>query len=271
MESTGAAAAAEGGPSEQLDTVKANYDDEMYKNYVLLCENPFYKYVIHYSTKKYMEDLNLEGQTMIDMAGGEGNHSRSALKLGAKKCVVADLSENFLEIGKEKDKKLGIPEGSIVYVFADCSVPKLLDEECTTGLAMHLLCYGENWEALKGMCANLYINMKPGAKALIYSCMHEADEDALLKVEGQALVKKEAAKSEEEPTRVSSLYTYKEATMLLENRYFWRRDMHIKALKEAKFSSVEVLPLLKDETYANHAELDLLLKSTDRCFLLATK
>jgi toxoflavin synthase len=100
------------------------------------------------------------GKSVLDLACGEGTHTRSYRLRGATHVVGLDVSERMIELARKDEQ--AEPRG-IEYVVGDGrEAGKLGDFDLVT--ATFFLHYAESREQLLGMCRRAYENLKPGGR-----------------------------------------------------------------------------------------------------------
>ena len=100
------------------------------------------------------------GTSVLDLACGDGSHTRSYRMRGATRVVGLDVSKNMIALAMEDEQ--AEPLG-IEYVVGDARVPgKLGDFDLVT--AMFFLHYAASRDELLGMCRRAHENLKPGGR-----------------------------------------------------------------------------------------------------------
>ena len=100
------------------------------------------------------------GRSVLDLACGDGSHTRSYRQRGAARVVGLDLSENMIALAREDEQA---EPCAIEYVVGDAREPgKLGDFDLVT--ATFLLHYAASGDELLGMCCRVHENLKPGGR-----------------------------------------------------------------------------------------------------------
>ena len=140
---------------------------EMYEKIML--DFPTGKHLVTYNIKRLMPDV--KGKTVLDIPCGIGHYVREMFNLGAAKVIASDLAANQLEVSKEKDRRVGVPEGFVEYHKHDARITKQISIELAdVCLSFHLFCFAENEGELRAMVRTLLANLKPGGCCVIITC-----------------------------------------------------------------------------------------------------
>jgi SAM-dependent methyltransferase len=115
------------------------------------------------------------GQSVVDLACGEGYYTRLLRRAGADRVVGVDLSQRMIELARaeEVDHPLGID-----YVAGDARelhLPGTFD----LALAAYLLNYARNREELTAMCHALAGCLRPGGRFVTVNTNPGLDFDRL--------------------------------------------------------------------------------------------
>lgn len=105
---------------------------------------------------------NLEGQSVLDLACGEGIYSRRMRQLGAKKVVGVDISPEMIALAEKLE--VGTPLG-ITYAVHDVSIPHSFGEFDIV-VASYLLNYARSKAELTAFCQNIFANLRPGGRVI---------------------------------------------------------------------------------------------------------
>jgi SAM-dependent methyltransferase len=112
---------------------------------------------------------DLTGLTVLDLGGGSGTHARQAVKAGARRVDVVDVSDAMLQIGRDIEAKSS-EESRIRWLLGDASQP-LAEQgvDATAGqydvaMANWVFDHALNPDDLKGMWSNIVTSLKPGGR-----------------------------------------------------------------------------------------------------------
>ena len=119
---------------------------------------PFRRHVEWHTYRKMLGDVT--GKSVLDLACGEGFYSRRIKNNGADRVVGVDLSENMIELAREREAqdKLGI-----IFTVGDITeLGKIGDFDLV--VASYLLNYAQTREHLLDMCRTIFANLKSGGR-----------------------------------------------------------------------------------------------------------
>jgi len=109
------------------------------------------------------------GLTVLDLGGGSGVHARQAVKAGARRVDVVDISDAMLQIGRDIEAQSS-DESRIRWLLADASKP-LAEQgidapvgEYDVAMANWVFDHAHNPEDLGGMWTNIATTLKPGGR-----------------------------------------------------------------------------------------------------------
>ena len=98
---------------------------------------------------------NIQGKTILDLACGSGFYSRLLKEQGAAKVTGVDISEEMVNVARQKEQKN--PLGNEYRVFDVAKMPPIGIFELAT--AVYLLNYAQNKETLVQMLRNIRHNL----------------------------------------------------------------------------------------------------------------
>ncbi|MBN9685965.1 MULTISPECIES: class I SAM-dependent methyltransferase [unclassified Corallococcus] len=107
----------------------------------------------------------VEGQSVLDLACGDGLYTRQLQSRGAHRVVGVDISEEMIRVARQHEaaRPLGIE-----YHVADVAgMTPLGVFDCVT--AVYLLHYAQSPEHLLRMCRNIHAHLKPGGRFVTYA------------------------------------------------------------------------------------------------------
>jgi ubiquinone/menaquinone biosynthesis C-methylase UbiE len=134
-----------------------NYDPiaEQYKRAKL---HPWRLHMEYYTLFELVGDLT--GKSVLDLACGEGFHTRFLKQKGASKVVGVDVSAGMIGLARQEEahRPLGIS-----YIVQDVKELRL-DEQFDLVFAAYLLNYASSSEELLEMCQAIANHLKPGCR-----------------------------------------------------------------------------------------------------------
>jgi ubiquinone/menaquinone biosynthesis C-methylase UbiE len=126
--------------------------------YVKTHPQPIRAYVEEYSFWQIIGDVS--GQSVLDLACGDGLYTRQCQERGASRVVGVDVSAQMIALAKkqEKERPLGIE-----YRVKDAiALGKIGEFDCA--ISSYLLAYAQTRSQLWQMCQTIFINLKPGGR-----------------------------------------------------------------------------------------------------------
>lgn len=132
-------------------------------------QQPWRTYIEAYTFLGMLGDLS--GQTVADLACGEGHYTRLLPSLGAARVVGVDVSPGMIELARaqEADRPLGIE-----YVVQDCrglQFPQTFDVIA----AAYLLNYAATRAQLDAFCASIARCLRPGGRFVTINSNPDVD------------------------------------------------------------------------------------------------
>lgn len=118
---------------------------------------------------------DLTGLTVLDLGGGSGTHARQAVRAGAQRVDVVDISEAMLQIGRDIEAATSAnsaEESRIRWHLADVSQP-LSEQQGTAdipgggydvAMANWVFDHALSPDDLRGMWLNIVTSLKPGGR-----------------------------------------------------------------------------------------------------------
>jgi ubiquinone/menaquinone biosynthesis C-methylase UbiE len=103
---------------------------------------------------------DLTGKSVLDLACGEGFHTRLLRQKGATRVVGVDLSAGMIDLARKEEERRPL---GIEYVEHDAKDLNL-EEEFDLVFAAWLLNYAETKEELLEMCCGIARHLKPGCR-----------------------------------------------------------------------------------------------------------
>lgn len=179
---------------------------------------------------------DVSGETVLDVACGEGHFTRMMRRSGATRVVGMDISESMIRLARQQEAAdpLGID-----YVVGDARVPADPPQEFDVAVAAFLLVYARDCAELAAMCAGVASRVRPGGRFVTITvnpaiCHFDPTPD--FRKYGFDLRLEETV-YEGAPMNFSVLLP--DATLEIEN-YYLPVDAYREQLRTAGFSSVAV-------------------------------
>lgn len=232
---------------------------------------PTAKNVTMYNAELLMPGV--KGKVVLDLPCGIGIYVRKFFKLGAAKVIASDIVSRQLEMSRERDKKIGIPEGLVEYYQHDAKVPKQLSNDLADVCsAIHLFCFAKNEGDVRGMVRTLLANLKPGGRCLIITCSLCGSYD-------EQKIRKEFEKFEEQLVHLdppsSEKFKPRRVHTSLKgfqyNRFTWRPEVLCDVMQEEGFSKTELVPFKVDPSYEGDMDLQAYIDLCNLKAILALK
>jgi ubiquinone/menaquinone biosynthesis C-methylase UbiE len=140
-------------------------EEKMTTNYDPIAEQ--YQRAKHQPWRAYLEAFGLmgligdpAGQSILDLACGEGFYSRMLRRRGAAKVVGVDLSEEMIALARRQESEMGL---GIEYIQGDAR-SLMVSQSFDLVVAAYLLNYARDREELKAMCEGIARSLKPGGR-----------------------------------------------------------------------------------------------------------
>jgi ubiquinone/menaquinone biosynthesis C-methylase UbiE len=184
-------------------------------------------YIIDPSFIKRVGDV--KEKTILDLACGDGNFSRTFKKLGAKEIIGIDLSEEMIKLAKENTKKENL---DIKYIIGDVTKLKKI-KEFDLVIAAFLLHYSKTKEEILNMCKNIYSNLKKDGKFITIN----QSETPIKDIKEFGCVVTGSASLKEGDALTVTLYVNMKPTCSF-TTYHWSKKTYEKCLKEAGFKNI---------------------------------
>ena len=214
---------------------------------------------------------DVRGKVVLDVPCGNGYYGRNYFSQNAAKVIASDIVLLQIEEAKKKDKESGIPEGFAEYYVHDARVPKQLSatlaDLCTS---IHLFCFAENEDQIRGMARMLNVNLKPGGFCVIVFCPYSNNDEEYCKAMesyGERLVHLDPPSTEKLKPR--SMHTTCRGFHFVRN--LWRYDVVRNILSQEGFSRTEIIPYKSDSSLGNPEEIQHYIDDTNRKMILAWK
>jgi ubiquinone/menaquinone biosynthesis C-methylase UbiE len=188
---------------------------------------PICHYVETYSLFQIVGDLS--GQSVLDLACGEGIHTRNFRKNGATQVVGVDISEKMINLAKQEEAREPL---DIKYQVQDVlTLGKIGGFDLVT--AAYLLNYAKTREELLAMCKSIYVNLKIGGRFVSINSNFKPDPDGKWKKYG---LKKRASEPLQEGAPFNITCFGKDWNVSFDN-YYLSKDSYEWAFQQAGFKS----------------------------------
>uniref|UniRef100_B8HQR3 Methyltransferase type 11 n=1 Tax=Cyanothece sp. (strain PCC 7425 / ATCC 29141) TaxID=395961 RepID=B8HQR3_CYAP4 len=116
---------------------------------------------LHSEMYTYLQLLgDVSGQTVLDLACGDGTYSRLLKRQGAARVVGVDMSEKMIELAVAEETRA--PLGIEYLVSTAEDIGKI--DQFDLVVAAFLLNYAQTREQLQQMCESIALNLKPGGR-----------------------------------------------------------------------------------------------------------
>jgi toxoflavin synthase len=166
----------------------------------------------------------------LDAGCGDGIVARALKKNGARRVVAIDESEGMIQLAAQQSGDIEYAVGSIGYLG-------MIDEfDVITGA--FLLHYAKSREELYAMCADIYINLKPGGKfvAINNNPLHPLSNNPAYR---------NIIRCKRVPREGDALLVEHPGTPVRFTNYYWSRNTYEEALKQ--FRNVQWTSVLPTE------------------------
>jgi len=180
----------------------------------------------------------LSGQTVLDLACGEGFYTRLLKTHGASRVLGVDLSRRMIELARASD--LESPLG-VEYTVGDAREFRT-EEQFDLVTAAYLLNYADTEEALAAMCLTISTALKPGGRFVTVN-----NNPSQSPTRFEATRKYGFTKSISEDLRPGTPITYtvfQDGESFSFENYYLSRSAHDRALARAGLQEIEWLPPL---------------------------
>ena len=213
---------------------------------------------------------DVRGKVILDVPCGNGYFGRKYFRQNAAKVIACDIIPFQIEEAKKKDKESGIPEGFAEYYVHDARVPKQLSatlaDLCTS---IHLFCFAENEDQIRGMARMLNVNLKPGGFCVIVICPPSNNDDKYCKALESSEERLVHLDPPSEKLKPRSIHTTYRGFHFVRN--LWQYDVLRNILGQEGFSQTEIISYKCDSSLGNPEEIQHYIDDTNRKMILAWK
>jgi ubiquinone/menaquinone biosynthesis C-methylase UbiE len=138
--------------------------DPIAEQYKLSKQQPWRTYIESFSLMQLIGDP--AGQSVLDVACGEGFYTRMLRQKGAAKVTGVDLSAGMIDLARQQESRHRL---GIEYVVGDArALPPA--EPFDMAVAAYLLNYARNRDELQAMCDGVARSLKAGGRFLTVNC-----------------------------------------------------------------------------------------------------
>ncbi|MCQ1580614.1 class I SAM-dependent methyltransferase [Streptomyces parvus] len=107
---------------------------------------------------------DVRGRSVLDLASGTGFYSREFKRRGAAELLGIDISGEMVAAAREMERSEPL---GVRYEIGDIAELPLLGSTFDVALAVQLLNYAEDIQAMERMCRNVHRNLAPGGEFFI--------------------------------------------------------------------------------------------------------
>lgn len=218
--------------------MSAQYD-AIAEKYQRTRESPLRTYIEAHTFLSLIGDIR--GQSILDLACGEGFYTRRLKELGAERVVGVDISPQMIALATEQERQSPV---GVEYVCADVEGMDCQGEFDIVGAA-YLLHYSKNEQALLHMCQSIVDHLPASGR---FVTLNENPDQSVEQYAGYAQYG--FNKTVEQPRRDGSEITYwMVAGRELFNfqACFFSRDTYERVLTAAGFRDIRWHPLVVAE------------------------
>ncbi|MFJ6513473.1 class I SAM-dependent methyltransferase [Streptomyces sp. NPDC091406] len=107
---------------------------------------------------------DVRGRSVLDLASGTGFYSREFRRRGAAEVLGIDISGEMVAAAREQESREPL---GVRYEVGDVSELPALGQQFDVALAVQLLNYAEDIDAMERMCRNVHRNLVPGGEFFV--------------------------------------------------------------------------------------------------------
>jgi len=211
--------------------ISDNSYDNFAEDYKATKELPIRKWIEDYTLNKLYGDLN--GLKVLDLACGEGTHSRKLKKKGAREVLGVDLSSEMIKLAEASEK--GNPLGC-KYLVHDVSTLEKVGEFDLV-VAIYLLCYAQTKDELLRFCENTYKNLKKGGRFVGYNDNPFDKGGDSIEMKKYGFIKQSQKEGRKEGDPIKFTFYNKDGSEFYFNNFWWSPETYEEACKKAGFSN----------------------------------
>lgn len=177
---------------------------------------------------------DLSGQSVLDLACGEGFHTRMLRYRGARKVVGVDISSAMISLAQQQEMKrpLGID-------FVRCDVRDLqLPQQFDLVFASYLLNYAQSAQDLSRMCQIVARHLRPGGRFIGINSNPDYSGE-LLSMRCYGFTRDPATNEDGAPFNYH--FFLPDGQMILVTNYHLSRDIHEQAFLQAALEDLQWL------------------------------
>jgi len=213
--------------------------------YVAIKTHPWRRLVEEYSFHKLIGDVS--GQRVIDLACGQGFHTRKFRQGGAADVLGVDKSEAMIELARIKEA--AAPLGVRYEVEDVCTIGPA--EQFDLAASAWLLVYARNLAELDKFCAGVARRVAPGGRFVTFTTnvdMYHFPEPPRYQQYGFTVELEPEAR---EGALIHLIFPTPQGDCLVDN-YYLPKESYRSALEKAGFTDVRFVPV----ELAPEAEVD---------------
>jgi ubiquinone/menaquinone biosynthesis C-methylase UbiE len=180
---------------------------------------------------------DVRGQSVLDLACGDGDYARAIKQQGADRVVGVDISEKMIERARllEEQQPLGIE----YHVRDVARLERLGTFDVVT--AVFLLVYAPTEETLVDMCRVMYANLAPNGRCITVTMSPELSEQQLAEPNQYGTQLKLNGPLRDGATLIITIDTPQGPLEII--NYYWSKATYERALRSAGFRTVEWHPM----------------------------
>ena len=214
----------------------AAHYDRIAELYIKTHSQPIRYYVEEYSFWQIIGDVS--GQSVLDLACGDGLYTRQCKERGASRVIGVDISTRMIELARAREKEYPL---GIEYLVKDAiDLGKIGTFDCA--ISSYLLAYAQTRAQLWQMCRMIFINLKPGGRFITITTDYRYFQGEKSHLEDYGIFWQCPAPLQEGDVIFFTLKTIDDLDVSFDNYYF-SCETYEEVLREAGFSEICWYPL----------------------------
>lgn len=201
--------------------------NEIANEYQRAKQQPWRYYVERYTYFSLLGDI--QGQSVLDLACGEGYYTRALKHKGASRIVGVDLAQGMIDLARKEEERLPL---GIEYRVGDARNLESSDPFDLV-VASYLLNYASTVEDLLAMCRAIARNLKPGGRFVTVNNNPEQCWERFETTRPYGFIKSSPAPLKEGDPITYTIFL-EEGSFLLTN-YYLSKETHEEAFAETGF------------------------------------
>ncbi len=205
--------------------------DEIFDDYKKTDNHPLKNHCEAFTFLKVLGDV--QAKSVLDLACGDGFHTRLIKQQGAGRVIGVDISKNM--INRAREIEAAAPLG-LEYQIRDVSKSWQIGHfDIVT--AVYLFLYASTEQALTAMCHTIYDNLRPGGQfvSMTLSPNMSAEDSSIYEKYGVIITPEEAFR--DGTTITFTIDTPGGGAFELSN-FYWLQETYEKALQHAGFQEI---------------------------------